>query len=186
MARSLAAASGSRLSGQDAGRGQAGPPPAPAGGLEVPAHGGGRERQPEARGQEGGQQRDRPAGLHQPGAARRLAGLRVDDLARQPLAGRAATARQVVQAGDAGGRVAVQPGPDHVVAAGVDGGDLRHAVPAIREQHHLRAQGDPADRLPAHRLQLGALLACQMHVQHRRHLLPVSHARCVPDFWSCA
>jgi hypothetical protein len=133
------------------------------------------------RGQEGGEQGDRPAGLHVSRAFGRLLRLGVDDGARQRILGRPPAPRFVIQPGDAVLRVAMQPAPDHIAATIVNLGDHRHGEAAVGEQHHVGAQGNPPDSSPTHVLQLLPLLVRQMHKNHPGHLPPAWRARTVPN-----
>ena len=68
----------------------------------------------------------------------------------------------------------------NILGAVVDLGDLWYPVAPITEQHHLRTQGHPAHCLPAHLLQLPALVIRQVHPYHP-HTLPMScHRRSMP------
>ncbi len=119
-------------------------------------------------------------------AAGRLTGLRIDDRAGQPVLRRAPTAWVVLQAVDPALLVAMQPGPHYILTAGMNRRDLRHAIPAARQQHHVRAQRDPAHGLPAYCGQFLALSLGQVYVDHPGSLRLSPAARTVPHFESCA
>ena len=78
----------------------------------------------------------------------RLARLRVHDLRRQPVLGRATTAGLIHQPGDPLLGVAVQPQPHHIFLAVVDLGDLWHPVAPSTQQHHLGARRRPGEPHP--------------------------------------
>jgi hypothetical protein len=55
----------------------------------------------------------------------------------------------------------------------VDAGDLRHAVAAPSQQHHVRAQGHPPHRLLADPFDLLPLVVCQVDANHAASYLPL-------------
>jgi len=115
-----------------------------------------------------------------------LAGLGVDELARQRVRGRAAGAWPVVEAGGTVVLIAMQPQAHDVLAAGLERGELGHGGAAIGQQHPVDTQGDAADGLPAELLQVVALGIGQVDEEHGEHLRPARRARIVPNLWSHA
>jgi hypothetical protein len=161
---------------------QSRPRPAPAHTVQMAPHARTREHQAEALRQERRQQRDRPASLDMPGARWRLTGLRGDDLGRQWVFGRASTTRFIFQSRDPVLLIAMQPGAHDIFATVVNGADLADRKSPITEQHHLRAQRDPPDAVPADGSQFAPLMICQGDVDHTPFLLPSPHAQIVPFF----
>ncbi len=82
--------------------------------------------------------------------------------------------------------IAMQPQPHDVLPAVVHLRDPRHTIAPSREQHHLRPQRHPPDRLAADLRQLPPLVIRDLHAHHTSSLPRHVAARFVPNLWSCA
>lgn len=165
---------------------QPGTSPSPALKAQVSPHRSATEHQPEPCGKKRGQESNRPARLQVPRVARRLASLRIDDVAGKRILGWTTASRLILQALHALLLVPMQPGPYHVHSTVVDPGDLGYRVTSSAQHHHLRPECYSPHSLPAHSLQLVALPLRQLHPYHPHYLHRLSAAGSMPYLCLCA